>query len=162
MLFDSGYIRKPDSPRCAMWDECMFRELEVQGFVIQCLQPGDIEHPLDLQHSLSPQRRLKQIRKRSCIIAVLPGQAPKAENVFEHPLHLLQNLRAVSGGRSEFEKVFASSREPRWGCGGSDEGSRTSTTTFCRRKQMLSAENRACLRMKMHLRRLNRCRGSRR
>ncbi|THY17162.1 hypothetical protein D6D00_08595 [Aureobasidium pullulans] len=35
MLFDSGYIRKPDSPRCGMWDECMFRELEVQGFVIR-------------------------------------------------------------------------------------------------------------------------------
>lgn len=35
LLFDSGYIRKPDSPRCAMWDECMFRELEVQGFVIR-------------------------------------------------------------------------------------------------------------------------------
>ncbi|KAI5204666.1 hypothetical protein AUEXF2481DRAFT_1182 [Aureobasidium subglaciale EXF-2481] len=34
-LFDSGFIRKPDTPRCAMWDDCMFKEIQVQGFVIQ-------------------------------------------------------------------------------------------------------------------------------
>ncbi|KAH0369939.1 hypothetical protein KCU65_g3030, partial [Aureobasidium melanogenum] len=34
-LLKSGYVRKPESPRCARWDECMFEELKVQGFVIQ-------------------------------------------------------------------------------------------------------------------------------
>ncbi|KAH0283180.1 hypothetical protein KCU62_g9198, partial [Aureobasidium sp. EXF-3399] len=34
-LFKSGYVRKPESPRCAQWDACVFEELQVQGFVIQ-------------------------------------------------------------------------------------------------------------------------------
>lgn len=34
-LLKSGYVRKPESPRCANWDACVFQELQVQGFVIQ-------------------------------------------------------------------------------------------------------------------------------
>jgi hypothetical protein len=34
-LLKSGYVRKPESPRCAVWDACVFQELQVQGFVIQ-------------------------------------------------------------------------------------------------------------------------------
>jgi hypothetical protein len=34
-LLKSGYVRKPESPRCAVWDACVFEELQVQGFVIQ-------------------------------------------------------------------------------------------------------------------------------
>ena len=34
-LLKSGYVRKPESPRCANWDACVFEELQVQGFVSQ-------------------------------------------------------------------------------------------------------------------------------
>ncbi|KAI4729440.1 hypothetical protein E4T49_02881 [Aureobasidium sp. EXF-10728] len=34
-LLKSGFVRKPESPRCEKWDECTYGELKGQGFIIQ-------------------------------------------------------------------------------------------------------------------------------
>jgi hypothetical protein len=76
-LLKSGYVRKPESPRCAMWDACVFEGLQVQGFVIQ-LTIDDFRWAADEvwgPATTSADKPVRNVCRRSCCFCLTKSRS---------------------------------------------------------------------------------------